>query len=136
LKLVGSGKALAPASQAVDVVLTGTNIPKDVARGISGIKTKVVSAATGDASFTIAANRSRNVQVIVVDADQYGLGLIHDLRTVFPTVKLIALSDDPRKLARAVAAGASIALPRSSPSASLAKVVSRLALGATPTARH
>jgi DNA-binding NarL/FixJ family response regulator len=51
---------------------------------------------------------------------------VHDLRTVFPSIPIVALTDDPQKLARAVAAGATIALPRSTPLDQLAKVVRRL----------
>jgi DNA-binding NarL/FixJ family response regulator len=52
--------------------------------------------------------------------------MVHDLRTVFPGIPIIALTDDPQKLSRAVAAGATVALPRSTPPDQLAKVVRRL----------
>jgi DNA-binding NarL/FixJ family response regulator len=65
----------------------------------------------------------------VLDADQYNLGLVHDLRTVFPGVKLIVLTNDPKKLVRAVAAGATVALPKSTPTVKLAKVVAALTSG-------
>jgi hypothetical protein len=136
VKIVGSsaglGKQLHPTAQPVDVVLTGSKIPKDLALGIDSAKTRLIQATNGDDPFTVTGDPKRNVQVVVVDADQYGLSLVHDLRTVFPNVRLIVLSDDPRKLARAVSAGATLALPRSTPGTKLASVVSRLALGASP----
>jgi DNA-binding NarL/FixJ family response regulator len=66
--------------------------------------------------------------VIVVDADQYPLSLIHNLRIVFPSssVRLVALTNDPKKRNRAIAAGATIALPKGTPNAKLAKVVASL----------
>jgi hypothetical protein len=64
--------------------------------------------------------------VIVIDADQYTLSMIHDLHTVFPMIKVIALSNDPQRLAAAVRAGASVGLPKSTPATKLAKVVGSL----------
>ena len=66
--------------------------------------------------------------MIVVDADQYPLSLVHNLRTVFPStsVRLVVLTNDPKKRARAIAAGATIALPKRTPSVKLAKVVAAL----------
>ena len=87
-------------------------------------KTRPIDAQTDP--FTLTGDPARNVQVIVINADEYGLSIVHDLRTVFPMVKLVVLTDDPAKLAKAIAAGASIALPRSSPSAAIVAVVSRL----------
>ena len=52
---------------------------------------------------------------MVVDADRYGVGLVRDLATVFPGVRIIALTNDPRRLAQAIRAGAAIAVPRSTP---------------------
>jgi hypothetical protein len=46
-------------------------------------------------------------------------------------VKLIALTDNPAKLARAVKAGATLALPKTTTSTKLAKVVTSLS-GNTP----
>jgi hypothetical protein len=137
VQIVGSGKGLGkvlhPVSEPVEVVLTGSQIPKDLALGLDDPATRVVEAAGADA-FDVTGDPRKNVQVIVVDADEYGLGLVRDLHTVFPTVRLIVLSDDPRKLAAAIHTGASLALPRSTPADKLAKVVSKLAKNPPATA--
>ncbi len=73
------------------------------------------------------APRIDNVEVIVVDVDRYGLQLIRDLRLVFPTVRIIGLTNDPRRLGQAIRAGATIAVPRSTPPKDLAKLIKRLA---------
>ena len=65
--------------------------------------------------------------MIVVDADQYGLGLVRDLRTVFPMVRLVVLTNDRKKLVPAINAGATVALPKSTSAVKLAKVVAALA---------
>ncbi|HJX46756.1 MAG TPA: hypothetical protein VJ375_02835, partial [Gaiellaceae bacterium] len=60
-------------------------------------------------------------------------------RTVFPStsVRLIALTNDPKKRVRAVAAGATIALPKRTPNLKLAKVVAALTSSTrTPPAHH
>ncbi len=46
--------------------------------------------------------------------------------TVFPNIPIVALTDDPQKLSRAVAAGATVALPGSTSPDQLAMVVRRL----------
>ena len=65
--------------------------------------------------------------MVVVDVDRYGLELVRDLRTVFPTLRIIALTNDPRRLAQSVRAGAAVAVPRSTPPKDLAKLINRLA---------
>jgi hypothetical protein len=69
------------------------------------------------------------VQVIVVDVDRYGISLLRDLRTVFPSVRLLALASRPADLARASKAGATIALPYDTPAPMVARVIRRLATG-------
>ncbi|MGH3105160.1 MAG: Ig-like domain-containing protein, partial [Gaiellaceae bacterium] len=111
----------------VEVVLTGDAAERGgIARGVDGRVTRSVKAE-GDATFDVTGNTRRNVEVVVVDVDRYGLGLVRDLRTVFPDVKILALTNDPKLLARAVKAGATIALPRSTPDAQIARVIKRLA---------
>ncbi|MDX6471205.1 MAG: large repetitive protein, partial [Gaiellaceae bacterium] len=128
-----SAAAAAKKNPAKDVVLAGTDLPKQLPdqqkQGRQLIATSV------DSTFTLTGDPSRNVAVIVVDADQYSLGLVHDLRIVFPSVKLVVLTSDPNKLAGAVAAGATIALPKGTPTAKLAKVVASLS-GPPPTPRR
>ncbi len=78
-------------------------------------------------TFRATANVSRDVVVIVIDADQAGIATIRDLHAVFPHVRILALSGDPVLLAHAVPAGATVALPSSTSAALVAKTVERLA---------
>ncbi|HEV7134091.1 MAG TPA: hypothetical protein VGN27_10215, partial [Gaiellaceae bacterium] len=114
-----------------DVVLAGTGLPQQLPD--TPTQGRRLVASTGDSAFALTGSPKQNVQVIVVDADQYGLGLVRDLRTVFPMVRLVVLTDDPRKLANAVAAGATVALPKATPAVKLTKLVGALA-GAPPRA--
>jgi len=110
-----------------DVVLAGNGLPKQlpVVRRQPGAR---LVASTGDSAFALTGDPKRNVQVIVVDADQYPLSLIHNLRIVFPStsVRLVVLTNDAKKRRRAIAAGATIALSKGTPSGKLAKVVAAL----------
>jgi hypothetical protein len=117
---------LVPRQAPVDVVVAGASLPKQLPMP-SKTAQRIVSST--ESAFSVTGDPSTNVQVIVVDVDEFGIGLLRDLRTVFPGVRLIALSDDPRKLAPAVRAGATIALPKGTPTVKLAKVVSALAGG-------
>ncbi len=68
-----------------------------------------------------AANRS--VSVVVVDVDRFGIRFLRDVRTVFPTVRAIALSDR-RVLWPAIKhAGAFSVLPRSTTNAQLVRTI-------------
>ena len=104
---------------------TGNN-SKEIERGL-GKGMEVVPAAVGEDAWTLTGAPNRNVEVIVVDVDRYGLQLIRDLRLVFPTVRIIALTNDPHRLGQAIRAGATIAVPRSTPPKDLAKLIKRLA---------
>jgi DNA-binding NarL/FixJ family response regulator len=66
------------------------------------------------------------VRVVVVDVDEFGVSVVHDLHVVFPSVKIVALAAGPRTMAAALKAGATVVLPRSTPPATLAKVIQRL----------
>jgi hypothetical protein len=126
LRLVGSSKGLGPVvdprAPRVEVVLAGDGLK----RGTAPKGTKVVAVAGADAAFDLAGASNANVQVIVVDVDQFGVGFVRDLHTVFPSLKIVALSNSSARLAAAMRAGATVALPRSTPPATLAKVVRRL----------
>jgi hypothetical protein len=129
VRIVGSGggEVLNPPTAPVEVVLAGnSNIRRDLALGLDGTAAKVVLAA-GDQAFDLAGDSTQNVQVIVVDVDQYGVGLVRDLHTVFPAIRIVAIATGPKTLAAAVRAGAAIAVPRSTPAAKLAEIVARLA---------
>jgi len=127
LRSAKSAAAEARKSKKKDVVLAGAGLPKQLPRVPKQRGTRFV-AATGDSAFALTGDWKRNVQVIVVDADQYPLSLVHNLRTVFPStsVRLVVLTNDPKKRVRAIAAGATIALPKRTPNLQLAKVVAAL----------
>jgi len=50
---------------------------------------------------------SRNVAVVVVDVDRQGLALVHNLHTVFPSVRIVAVTKNPAKVVQARRFGAS-----------------------------
>ena len=78
-------------------------------------------------TFTITGSPKNKVQVIVVDVDVYGTSLIRQLKTVFPNIKIIAISRSPVLLVQSIRAGATVALPKGLPPKKLARVVSSLA---------
>ena len=115
-----------PSKRPVEVVLAGgSNIRRDIALGLG--KSTRVTSTIGEETWTITGAQTRNVQVIVVNVDRYGLQLVRDLRVVFPTVRLLAMTNDPRLLKQSVRAGAAIAVPNSTPPKSLVKLISQLA---------
>ncbi|MGZ4395855.1 MAG: hypothetical protein ACXVZ2_10890, partial [Gaiellaceae bacterium] len=97
-----------------------------IAARLHGLHTSVVSGAADD-TFRATANIARNVVVVVIDADQAGISMIRDLHTIFPEVRIVALSSDASLLSHAVPAGATVALPASTSAALVAKTVTRLA---------
>jgi DNA-binding NarL/FixJ family response regulator len=105
-------------------------------------KGRVVSSGSIEPTFDAAANRRTDVHVIVVDVDQFGVGLISDLHAVFPSAKLVALTSSPKQMVNSLRAGASIALPRSTPAPTLVRVIQRLLGGpakpvrSKPAKRH
>jgi hypothetical protein len=110
--------------QKIQIVLAGT-----AAKGVGGKlgKQKPLLVASADPTFDAAANRNRDVRVIVVDADELGVSTVRDLHVVFPSVKIVALAAGPKTMAAALKAGATIVLPRTTPPATLAKIIQRLA---------
>ena len=106
------------------VVVSGPSVA-GLGSGLNGVR---VLQTAGDDTFSAAA--SGNVSVAVIDVDQYGLATIRDLHTLFPDLRLIAVSDNPKTLGRAVVLGATVALPSSTPSQQLAALIGRLALQA------
>jgi hypothetical protein len=75
----------------------------------------------------LTASAARNVSVVVVDVDAYGLGFVGDLRAVFPSLRLIAIAREPATRALAVRAGAVLALPRNTPARQIAKAITAIA---------
>ena len=97
-----------------------------IAARLHGVRTSGVSGGT-DETFRATAGSGGNVVVVVIDADRAGISAVKDLHTIFPDVRIVVLSSDPTLLAHAVPAGATVALPSSTPAALVAKTVSRLA---------
>ena len=97
-----------------------------IAARLHGLQTSVVSGGADD-TFRATASLGHDVVVVVIDADQAGISTIRDLHTIFPDVRIVALSGDPSLLSQAVPAGATVALPSSTSAALVAKTVSRLA---------
>jgi hypothetical protein len=110
----------------VSVVISGPSV-NGLGSGLAGVR---VLQTAGDDTFTAAATPGANVTVIVVDVDQYGLATIRDLHTLFPEVRLVAVSSTAKVLGRAVVLGATVAVPPSTPSQQLAALIARLALKA------
>jgi hypothetical protein len=88
---------------------------------------KLINASSIEPTFDAVSNRRTNVRVIVVDVNEFGLSLIRSLHTVFPSAKIVALTLGPKQMKAARKAGAAVALPRSTPGSTLARVVKRLA---------
>jgi hypothetical protein len=130
LRLVGSSRGLGPVvdprAPRVEVVLAGGNLQKGIALQPGPKGARFVSAGGVDAAFDLAAASSRNVRVIVVDVDEFGVGFVRDLHVVFPSVRIVALSGSRARLAAAKRVGAAVVLPRSTSSRTLAKVVGQL----------
>jgi hypothetical protein len=129
IRLVASGKGLptvSPTTGPVEVVLAGSQIPQNLSVGSGSRKPKVVSANDVDKAFDLAGAGSGDVQVMVVDVDEFGIGFVRDLHVVFPSMKIVALSRDPKLLVAALKAGATVALPSSTPSPTLAAVIAKL----------
>jgi hypothetical protein len=118
----------ARSTQPVQVLLAG-GAATSIRGNFTLRKGRVVSSASIEPTFDAAANRRTDVQVIVVDVDEFGVGLISDLHAVFPSAKLIAITSSPRLMVNSLRAGATIALPRSTPASRLVRVIQRLLAG-------
>ena len=118
-------------TQPVQVLLAG-GAATSIRGNFTLRKGRVVSSASIEPTFDAAANRRTDVHVIVVDVDQFGVGLISDLHAVFPSAKLVALTSSPKQMVNSLRAGASIALPRSTPASTLVRVIQRLLGPAQP----
>ena len=100
------------------------------ARGAGGTftaqKRRLITASGIEPTFDAAASRLTDVRVILVDVDAFGVSLIRDLHTVFPSTKIVALTSSPKQMAASLKAGAAIALPRSTPASTLGRLIVRL----------
>ena len=124
---------LPKSTKPVDVVMAGAGLPTHLPPGTKQAARVVAGSDSSAWSFT--ADPKRNTQVVVVDVDQYGVRMVHNLHLVFPTLKLIAVSSKPSQLARAKKFGATIVLPKSAGSVKIVKAVSQLAKTAYPARR-
>jgi Zn-dependent alcohol dehydrogenase len=113
--------------------MAGTGLPTHLTPGTKQAARVVAGSDSSAWSFT--ADPKRNTQVVVVDVDQYGVRMVHNLHLVFPTVKLIAVSSKPSQLARAKKFGATVVLAKSAGSVKIVKAVSQLARTAYPARR-
>jgi hypothetical protein len=83
-----------------------------------------VLAKTGlEDAYSLSSSRQRDVRVVVVDVDVYGIRFLRDMRQVFPYMRLVAVASDSAKLSRAKAAGASVTLRRERVGRSLAYAI-------------
>jgi hypothetical protein len=129
VKLTLTGRSLAqirPRGSEIEVVLAGEQHPKNVVQAELGKDARVVAQAGPDQTFALAASASRNVGLVVVDADVHGVRFISDLRTVFPEIRVIAVASEPTTRVRALRAGAVRALPRNITSRQLAKAIAAI----------
>jgi hypothetical protein len=130
IRFVGPGiEQLRTRPQRVEVVLA-VDTSKG-ARRISSSADRVVSHATPERTFALLSAPDRTVDVVVVDVDRFGIQFLRDLRTVFPTVRVIALSDRGAMKPKIKRAGAFSVLPRSATRAQLSRAI-RAASAALP----
>ena len=89
--------------------------------------TKVVTRSLSD---MLHGTGSRDVSIIVLDADVYGLPLVKQIREIFPSTPVVGLSNNATTLVLLGRAGA-IAVPANTPTAAIAALVTRVLHGHT-----
>ena len=109
----------------VEVVLAGEQLVKGAPEPSRGVR--ILTRATPDETFALVMSAVRNVGIVVVDVDVYGVVFVGDLHTVFPALRLIAIAREPALRQLSIRAGAVVALPRSTSSQQLATAIVRLA---------
>ena len=129
LTLVGPKLAqVKPKRDQIEIVLAGEQPAQGAIQPrLSGSGARIVATATPDQTFALTASAARNIEVVVVDVDTYGLGFVSDLRAVFPSLRLIAIAREPATRTLAVRAGAVLALPRNTPAGRMAKAIAAIA---------
>jgi hypothetical protein len=70
-------------------------------------RAKATVTVTPDSKVWDTTYWSRNVAVVVVDVDRQGLAMVHNLHTVFPSVRIVAVTKSPGKVVDARRFGAS-----------------------------
>ena len=92
----------------VGVLVNGARLGPAVTHRL-GRATRLANTTTASL-FSMIASPGRNVQVVVIEVDRFGVRPIADLRLVFPNIRILALSRDPKVRLKAQQAGATIAL--------------------------
>jgi hypothetical protein len=108
------------------VVVAGTRVQRSAALRFGKGGPKLLRATSIDAAFDLAARNNGSAAVMVVDVDELGVDVIRDLRIVFPSLKIVAVSTSPAKLAASKRAGANVTVRRAAAKQRLTKVVTRL----------
>lgn len=122
-----SKKKPARKAKPTEIVLAANpELRKGIAGDLDGPVSRLIQADGDDETFSATANPKRNVEIVVVDVDLLGVGLVRGLRIVFPSVKVLALAGKPELRVKAVKAGAAAALPRSAPPSVIARVIRQL----------
>ena len=128
IQFVGPGlEQLRTRPHRVEVVLA-----VDTSRGAKAISSsadRVISHATPERTFALLSAADRTVRVVVVDVDRFGIQFLRDVRTVFPTVRAIALTDRRALRPGIERAGAFSVLPRSSTQEQLLRAIRRASVG-------
>ena len=88
---------------------------------------RVLKTSDAADAFDLSAAVTTNVRVVVLDVDRLSLNYLHDLHTIFPAVRIVAIANDPAVRRRALVAGAAVALPHAAGPARVAAAVRRLA---------
>jgi hypothetical protein len=81
---------------------------------VVGSETKSMKLVVPKAKVTVTSNTkvfdttfwSKNVAVVVVDVDKQGFALVHNLHTIFPTVRVVAVTNSPANAQKARRFGA------------------------------
>ena len=116
-------KGKAPVVENAKVIVVGNAAGRSNLRLKLTAKANVVVVANGQV-FDITGSQ-RRVAALVVDVDQYGLAMVHNLHIVFPSVKIVAVTTESAKVAKAKSAGAT-SVVFTSKSASMSNLVSGL----------
>jgi hypothetical protein len=111
------------ACKTVGVLVTGAGFRPQVAGKLRS--TTRLTTTTTQSLFSMIASPTRNVQVVVIDLDRFGVRPIVDLRLVFPNIRILALSRSPKLQLKAQQAGATVAMSPVSPE--LGKTIETLA---------
>ena len=122
------GRRGAAETRRLDVVIAGAQAMRDRIAPKLSAGTRL-TRATLDGTYAQNADLYRHVKVVVVDLSLHRASLVSGVRVVFPGVRVLALGATPRQLVDASRAGATVALPRSTPPARIAAVIERLARG-------